>query len=165
MLHDLVAIENAETGTLLCTLRGRSPLGECLAIDHEGRWIASGGGDGTVTKTREYGRVSRMVSGETPDSRQRDAMTNRTRMSDLFGVKGRSSNLATTGGRAGGLAGGLTGVKATPRERLRFDEGVRMMSTIIGIEPQDVRVNMPVEAVFEEISPTISLPRFRPIEA
>ncbi len=48
---------------------------------------------------------------------------------------------------------------------VELDEGVRMMSTIIGIEPQDVRVSMPVEVVFEEISPTISLPRFRPIEA
>jgi len=48
---------------------------------------------------------------------------------------------------------------------VELDEGVRMMSTIIGIDPQDVRVNMPVGVVFEEISPTISLPRFRPIEA
>ena len=48
---------------------------------------------------------------------------------------------------------------------VELDEGVRMMSTIIGIEPQDVRVNMRVEVVFEEISPTISLPRFRPVKA
>lgn len=47
---------------------------------------------------------------------------------------------------------------------VELEEGVRMMSTIIGIKPQDVRVNMPVEIVFEEISTTISLPRFRPIE-
>jgi uncharacterized OB-fold protein len=48
---------------------------------------------------------------------------------------------------------------------VELDEGVRMMSNIVGIGPQDVRVGMAVEVVFEGISPTISLPKFRPSEA
>ena len=47
---------------------------------------------------------------------------------------------------------------------VELDEGARMMSNIVEIEPQDVRVGMPVEAVFDAISPTISLPKFRPVK-
>lgn len=47
---------------------------------------------------------------------------------------------------------------------VELDEGVRMMSNIVGIEPDDVRVDMPVEVVFDDITPAISLPRFRPVE-
>jgi hypothetical protein len=111
-----------------CYSWGYSPYyqGNCYTSYNGGntryRPLTKGDGDGPRTKTREYGTVSRMVTGDTPDARQRDAMTNRMRMSDLDGVKGRSSNLAATGARSG--AGG--GVKATPRERTRFDEGVRV---------------------------------------
>ena len=45
---------------------------------------------------------------------------------------------------------------------VKLDEGVRMMSNIIGIDPEDVRVGMAVEVVFDDITPTISLPKFRP---
>ena len=45
---------------------------------------------------------------------------------------------------------------------VELEEGVRLMSQIIGIEPDDVSVDLPVEVVFDDISPTISLPRFRP---
>lgn len=48
---------------------------------------------------------------------------------------------------------------------VELDEGVRMMSNIVEIEPQDVRVGMEVEVVFEEIGPGISLPKFRPGKA
>lgn len=47
---------------------------------------------------------------------------------------------------------------------VELDEGARMMSNIVEIGPQDVRVGMPVEAVFDTISPTISLPKFRPLK-
>ncbi len=47
---------------------------------------------------------------------------------------------------------------------VELDEGVRMMSNIVGIRPDDVRVDMPVEVVFDEITPTVSLPKFRPTE-
>lgn len=111
-----------------CYSWGYSPYyaGNCYTSYDNGyrryRPLTNSGANGSVTKTREYGSVSRMVNADTPDSRQRDAMTNRTRMSELDGVKGRSTTLATTGSRAGGY----DSVKATSRERPRFDEGVRV---------------------------------------
>ena len=47
---------------------------------------------------------------------------------------------------------------------VELDEGVRMLSNIVGIEAHKVRVDMAVEVVFEHISPEISLPKFRPAE-
>jgi hypothetical protein len=102
-----------------CYSWGYSPYyaGNCYTYYDNGyrryQPLTRGDRGGPVTKTREYGGVSRMVNADTPDSRQRDAMTSRTRMSDLDRVKGRSANLATTGARAGGYAG----VKATSRSR------------------------------------------------
>ncbi len=111
-----------------CYSWGYSPYyaGNCYTSYNNGyqryRPLTNSGANGSVTKTREYGGVSRMVNSDTPDSRQRDAMTNRTRMSELDGVKGRSTTLATTGSRAGGFHG----VKATSRERPQIDEGMRV---------------------------------------
>lgn len=42
-------------------------------------------------------------------------------------------------------------------------EGPRMMSNVIGISSDDVRVGMPVEVVFEDITEEITLPKFRPV--
>ena len=47
---------------------------------------------------------------------------------------------------------------------IELEEGVRMMSNVVEIEPDDVRVDMPVEVVFDEITSAISLPKFRPID-
>ena len=44
---------------------------------------------------------------------------------------------------------------------IELEEGVCMMSNIVGIEPSAVCVGMEVEVVFEEITPDISLPKFR----
>jgi uncharacterized OB-fold protein len=46
-----------------------------------------------------------------------------------------------------------------------LDEGCRMLSNIVEVSPEAVRVGMPVEVVFEAITPEISLPKFRPIQA
>ncbi len=46
-----------------------------------------------------------------------------------------------------------------------LDEGCRMLSNIVEVTPEAIRVGMPVEVVFEAISPEISLPKFRPIES
>ena len=43
-----------------------------------------------------------------------------------------------------------------------LDEGCRMITNIVGVRPEDVHVGMRVEAVFEAITPEISLPKFRP---
>ena len=46
---------------------------------------------------------------------------------------------------------------------IELEEGVRMMSNIVDIDPEAVRVDMPVEVVFDKITPAISLPKFRPV--
>lgn len=43
-----------------------------------------------------------------------------------------------------------------------LDEGCRMLSNIVEVSPEAVRIGMPVEVLFEEITPEISLPKFRP---
>lgn len=44
-----------------------------------------------------------------------------------------------------------------------LEEGPRMMSNIIGIPPDQVRVGMPVKVVFEEVTENVTLPKFRPV--
>ena len=43
-------------------------------------------------------------------------------------------------------------------------EGPRMMTNLVGIEPDPakVRIGMPVEVVFDDVTPEVTLPRFRP---
>ena len=43
-----------------------------------------------------------------------------------------------------------------------LEEGCRMLTNVVDVSPEDVRVGMPVEVLFEEITPEISLPKFRP---
>ena len=42
------------------------------------------------------------------------------------------------------------------------DEGIRMLSNIIGCKPEAVTVDMPVEVVFEDASPEFAIPKFKP---
>lgn len=44
---------------------------------------------------------------------------------------------------------------------IELDEGPRLLSNIVGMPAGDVRCDMPVEVVFEEITADISLPKFR----
>ena len=41
-------------------------------------------------------------------------------------------------------------------------EGVRLMSNLIGCPPEQARVDLPVEIVFEDASPDIALHKFKP---
>ncbi len=41
-------------------------------------------------------------------------------------------------------------------------EGVRMMTNIVDCSPEQVRIGMPVEVVFEDVTPEVTLPKFRP---
>ena len=45
---------------------------------------------------------------------------------------------------------------------IRLEEGVAMLSTIVGCAPDDVRVEMPVEVAFEKVNDEITLYPFRP---
>ncbi len=48
---------------------------------------------------------------------------------------------------------------------VQLEEGVRLMSNLIGCPPEQARVGMPVEVVFEDASPDITLYKFQPSRA
>lgn len=43
-----------------------------------------------------------------------------------------------------------------------LEEGVRVMSNVVGCDPNDVRIGMKVEVVFEQLTDEIFLPKFKP---
>jgi uncharacterized protein len=45
-----------------------------------------------------------------------------------------------------------------------LEEGPRMMTNLVGVEadPEHVRIGMPVEVVYEDVTDEITLPKFRP---
>ena len=45
---------------------------------------------------------------------------------------------------------------------IRLEEGVKMMSNVVGCHPGEVRTGMAVEVTFEDWSDEISVPMFRP---
>ena len=46
---------------------------------------------------------------------------------------------------------------------VQLEEGPRMLSNIVDVAPAELRVDLPVIVVFDRVTDTISLPRFRPI--
>jgi uncharacterized OB-fold protein len=46
---------------------------------------------------------------------------------------------------------------------VELEEGPRLMTNIIDCDPGDLRCDMPVEVIFDDVTPEISLPKFRPI--
>jgi uncharacterized OB-fold protein len=44
---------------------------------------------------------------------------------------------------------------------VQLEEGPRLLSSIVDIAPAELQVDLPVSVVFEEVTDTISLPRFR----
>ena len=47
-------------------------------------------------------------------------------------------------------------------ERGEADDGARMVSNLVDIDPADVAIGMRVEVVWEEFGPDLVVPRFRP---
>ncbi len=45
---------------------------------------------------------------------------------------------------------------------IELEEGIRMMSNVVGCANEDLKIGMPVEVVFEEVSGDVTLPKFRP---
>ena len=45
---------------------------------------------------------------------------------------------------------------------IETEEGVRMLSNIIECKPEAVKIGMPVQVVFDDVSPEFSLPKFKP---
>jgi uncharacterized OB-fold protein len=48
---------------------------------------------------------------------------------------------------------------------VELDEGVRLLTNIVDCAPDAVRIGMPVEVVFEDATPEIALPKFKPAPA
>jgi uncharacterized OB-fold protein len=48
---------------------------------------------------------------------------------------------------------------------IRLDEGVRMLSNVIGTTNDRLHVDMKVEVVFEPATDEISIPKFRPAQS
>jgi uncharacterized OB-fold protein len=42
-----------------------------------------------------------------------------------------------------------------------MEEGVRLLSTVIDCPPDELTIGMPVEVVFEAVTPDVTLPKFR----
>jgi uncharacterized OB-fold protein len=45
---------------------------------------------------------------------------------------------------------------------IQLEEGPRMISNVVGVAPQSVKVGDKVEAIFDTVSDDIAIPRFRP---
>jgi uncharacterized OB-fold protein len=46
---------------------------------------------------------------------------------------------------------------------VELEEGPRIMTNLVDCAPDDLRCDMLVEAVFDDVTPEISLPKFRPV--
>lgn len=48
---------------------------------------------------------------------------------------------------------------------VELDEGPRLMTNLVGVEPDParIRIGMPVEIVYEDVTPAVTLARFRPV--
>lgn len=46
---------------------------------------------------------------------------------------------------------------------IRLDEGVKVMSNIVGCRPEDISIGMKVEVIFDDVTDEVTLPKFRPI--
>jgi uncharacterized OB-fold protein len=44
---------------------------------------------------------------------------------------------------------------------IELEEGVRMVSWIVDVPPEELKLDMPVEVVFEGITPEVTLPKFK----
>ena len=45
---------------------------------------------------------------------------------------------------------------------IELDEGARLVSNLVDCTPADIRAGMPVEVVFDDVAPDVTLPKFRP---
>ena len=45
---------------------------------------------------------------------------------------------------------------------VKLEEGPKIISNVVGCGVDAIRIGMPVEVVFEDVSPEVTLPKFRP---
>lgn len=46
---------------------------------------------------------------------------------------------------------------------IRSDEGPKFVTNLVGVKNEDIRVEMPVEVVFEDADEDLTLPKWRPV--
>ena len=46
---------------------------------------------------------------------------------------------------------------------IELEEGPRMLSNVVGLPPDDLRCEMPVEIVYDDITEQATIPKFRPV--
>ncbi len=44
---------------------------------------------------------------------------------------------------------------------IEMEEGPRIVSRIVDVAPEDLRMHMPVEVIFEAVTPEVTLPKFK----
>jgi hypothetical protein len=44
---------------------------------------------------------------------------------------------------------------------VELDEGARLLSNVVGCAPNDLRIGMPLEVVFEDVTPEVTVPKFQ----
>jgi uncharacterized protein len=47
---------------------------------------------------------------------------------------------------------------------VQLDEGPRLMTNLVDCDPGEIHCEMPVDVVFDDVTPEISLPKFRPAQ-
>ena len=45
---------------------------------------------------------------------------------------------------------------------VELDEGVKMLTNLVDCAPEQVKIHMPVEVVYEDVTPEVTLAKFRP---
>ena len=45
---------------------------------------------------------------------------------------------------------------------VELDEGVKMLTNLVDCAPEQVKIGMPVEVVYEDVTPEVTLAKFRP---
>ena len=48
---------------------------------------------------------------------------------------------------------------------VELDEGVRLLTNIVGCAPEDVTIGMPVQVTFDDVTPEVTLPQFTPVRS
>ncbi len=45
--------------------------------------------------------------------------------------------------------------------QVELEEGPRLTANLVDVPPAEIRIGMPVSVVFDDVTPEISIPRFR----
>jgi len=48
---------------------------------------------------------------------------------------------------------------------VELEEGVRLLTNVVDCPPEQVKIGMPVEVTFDDVTPEVTLPKFKPVAA